>query len=770
MSQETLLPSSSSHRGSPAEFAETQGYRPNARDLEFTTRAAVIGGAFAFINAAVNMFFAFRYAGGLAQYWVILLAYPVGRLFERVFPVGSLLNPGAFSAKEHCIVMTIAIAGSLAGTLGLSGGMLSLNLYFNTRLTDAQIYIWSIMAGFFGLFFGNFFFESLVLPDAYEWPFSKVNAAFIAAFYASSDDAALDAAEEEEDRVCCGRPISMLSIFGIFFAVAFMWFIVPNYFVPFLFTMSVLCWFPHQWTTVQPFGRGGASRDLLSVLSSGEAGAGMPGLGGWASAWAFAPSIIPFETTVWIVVGIIGTYWIFVPLAFFNGLAAWPASFREFDKHGHLYNQTEGHYAEAGTDPVFLSGVGMTMYIGVFLSIIGMLSDTTAKMCCFSTTSASTSTSTSNSSNYSRFDRSRSHESSSSSSFSPKRRLSLNPARQPPVPFRINVVAVMLLSLACVLVVELVFPKYNGKSGLGMPYWGTCLVIGYSFCCAYGCALVYATVGQQFSGGVCILLQVLFGFLVPGSARANVIAVMLCNTVVGQSLGILSDYKTALYLQVRPRSMFLGQLLGAAIGVLVSSSVFIFVLYLNDTNKIKLGSAEWPAVSAVSQTLNAKIFGEQGPSAVFHGPLLWIVVTCSVIGLVVPPLIHMVPDTKWWKRWLPSPILLGVGGLYAGVNFSCVTMLVIAAVYQVYLKRWRPEWFKRFQHVSTSGVNAGVGLSGLLVVAFTYMELPTLTVGPQPTSGMNGTVCTNISLPAVTAEDIACYNLQTMCNTPWPSN
>ena len=90
---------------------------------------------------------------------------------------------------------------------------------------------------------------------------------------------------------------------------------------------------------------------------------------------------------------------------------------------------------------------------------------------------------------------------------------------------------------------------------------------------------------------------------------------MLCNTVVSQSVGILSDYKTALYLQVRPRSMFYGQLLGAAIGVLVSSSVFLFVLFLNDTNRIKLGTAEWPAVSAVSQTLNAKIFGEQGPSA-----------------------------------------------------------------------------------------------------------------------------------------------------------
>ena len=119
---------------------------------------------------------------------------------------------------------------------------------------------------------------------------------------------------------------------------------------------------------------------------------------------------------------------------------------------------------------------------------------------------------------------SRNSQSGSSPSLSSpkKRKVSSNPTRQSPVPFRINVIAVVLLSVACVLVVEFVFPMYKGTNGLGMPVWGTVVVILYSFCCAFGCAVVYATVGQQFSGGVCILLQVLFGYLVPGSARANV--------------------------------------------------------------------------------------------------------------------------------------------------------------------------------------------------------------------------------------------------------
>ena len=106
---------------SAAKFARRLGYRARDDDLELTIRAVVIGSVFAVINGVVNMFFAFRYAGGLAQYWVILVAYPLCKATE-LLPRGSLLNPGPFSPKEHVIVMTMAIAGSLAGTLARGWG------------------------------------------------------------------------------------------------------------------------------------------------------------------------------------------------------------------------------------------------------------------------------------------------------------------------------------------------------------------------------------------------------------------------------------------------------------------------------------------------------------------------------------------------------------------------------------------------------------------------------------------------------------------------
>jgi hypothetical protein len=71
--------------GNVHKFAERNGYQPvgGSGALEFTARAAVIGAGFAFVNALTNMLFAFRYAGGLAQYWCILLAYPLGKATER---------------------------------------------------------------------------------------------------------------------------------------------------------------------------------------------------------------------------------------------------------------------------------------------------------------------------------------------------------------------------------------------------------------------------------------------------------------------------------------------------------------------------------------------------------------------------------------------------------------------------------------------------------------------------------------------------------------
>ena len=108
--------------------------------------------------------------------------------------------------------------------------------------------------------------------------------------------------------------------------------------------------------------------------------------------------------------------------------------------------------------------------------------------------------------------------------------------RDRPIGVALNAAVVAALSVLAVGVVELILPEYRGQPGLGMPLWGSVVAILYAFAAAFGCAGIYATIGQQFVGGACILAQILFGVLVPGSARANILAVMLVNVAVSQAV------------------------------------------------------------------------------------------------------------------------------------------------------------------------------------------------------------------------------------------
>ena len=107
---------------------------------------------------------------------------------------------------------------------------------------------------------------------------------------------------------------------------------------------------------VQPFGRGG-SGDVMSVLSSGEAGAGLPGLGGWTSAFAFGPSIIPLHDTVWIVIGIVLTYYD-------------PGVLDGFLGNRNTHFNLSAHYLFVAFDAPFLA-LGEISKVGYFTSEVG---------------------------------------------------------------------------------------------------------------------------------------------------------------------------------------------------------------------------------------------------------------------------------------------------------------------------------------------------------------------------------------------------------------
>lgn len=83
-----------------------------------TFRVWFIGLWFSIIGSCINNFFAERLPGiGISGFVAQLVAYPMGKLFERVLPTTKFVtfgaewsfNPGPFSAKEHILITIMSI-------------------------------------------------------------------------------------------------------------------------------------------------------------------------------------------------------------------------------------------------------------------------------------------------------------------------------------------------------------------------------------------------------------------------------------------------------------------------------------------------------------------------------------------------------------------------------------------------------------------------------------------------------------------------------------
>ncbi len=91
---------------------------------------------------------------------------------------------------------------------------------------------------------------------------------------------------------------------------------------------------------------------------------------------------------------------------------------------------------------------------------------------------------------------------------------------------------------------------------------------------------------------------------------------------------------------------------------------------------------------------------------------------------------------------LPSCLPACHARTHAHMLLLCTYRLIIAVVYQAVLATRCKKWYAKHQYDSTAGVNAGVGLSGIIVMVLTSLEAASVHVGPQPTTN-----CTNVSLP-----------------------
>lgn len=193
-----------------------------------------------------------------------------------------------------------------------------------------------------------------------------------------------------------------------------------------------------------------------------------------------------------------------------------------------------------------------------------------------------------------------------------------------------------------------------------------------AFCNAYGCGLtdwsLASTYGKLAIFGIGAWAGAMHGGVIAGLAACGV----MMNIVMTAS-DLMQDFKTGYLTLASPRSMFVSQFIGTAMGCVISPSVFwLFYKAFPDLGKV---GSQYPAPFALVYH-NMAVLGVEGISNL---PKNCFMLCCVFFGAAI--LMNLVRDIVGKKRaqFIPIPMAMAIP-FYLGPYFAidmCVGSLIL---------------------------------------------------------------------------------------------
>lgn len=199
-----------------------------------TIRAWVIGLFLTTIGSAVNMLFSLRNPSVQVTTYVIqLVSFPIGLLWDRVFPDRELtvfglkfnLCPGKFNFKEHVIITVMSNAAYGSGVLYATDVIIVQQIWYKQYLG----WVWQVLFGVTTMCLGyglaGLTRRFLVWPAAMIWPSSLVNCALFYTLHESRQPTSAAGPAESPSSWKMGR----FSWFLILASASFVWYWFPGW-------------------------------------------------------------------------------------------------------------------------------------------------------------------------------------------------------------------------------------------------------------------------------------------------------------------------------------------------------------------------------------------------------------------------------------------------------------------------------------------------------------------------------------------------------------
>ncbi|XP_016499050.1 oligopeptide transporter 7-like [Nicotiana tabacum] len=635
----------------------------------------------------VNQFFWYRTEPlTISSTAVQIAVVPIGHLMaktitKRVFFEGTrwefTLNPGPFNIKEHVLITIFANAG--AGSVYATHILSAVKLYYKRPLSFFPALLIMATTQMLGFGWAGIFRKQLVEPAEMWWPGSLVQVSLFRALH------------EKETRPKGGT--TRIQFFLIALVFSFAYYIFPGYLFQMLSSFSWICWLAPKSILVQQLG-------------SGMRGLGIGALGfDWTtiSSYLGSPLASPWFATANVAAGFVLVMYLMTPLTYwFNVYNAknFPIfSSGLFTLNGTKYN-TEGvinshfeldkaaynQYGQLHLSTFFAMTYGLG-FAGLTATLVHVFLFHGREMC---------------------------NRSREALKHKPDvhTRLMKSYKQVPMWWFHVVLVANMVL---------IFFTCQYYLETFQLTWWGILLAFAIALGFTLPIGIISATTNQQ--PGLNIITEYVIGYLYPGRPVANMLFKVYGYISMSQALSFVYDFKLGHYMKIPPRAMFMAQMLGTFISIIIYT---ITAWWLMDTIQNLCDISVLPDNSPWQCPMDrvfydaSVIWGLIAPLRIFGSLGVYPNVNWFFLGGAIAPVLvwlaHKAFPKHKWISHINMPVLLGATAMMppaSSVNYTSWLILAFLSGYVVY-RRW-PHLWERYNYVLSGGLDSGTAFIAILL-------------------------------------------------------
>lgn len=654
-----------------------------------TFRMWVLGLICCVILSFVNQFFWYRtnplmISSVAAQIAVV----PIGHLMARTLPTRQVfegtrfafsMNPGPFNIKEHVLITIFANAG--AGTVYATHILSAVKLLYHRNLSLFPAFLVMITTQVLGFGWAGLFRKYLVEPGEMWWPSILIQVSLFRALH-------------EKEKRPKGRT-TRTQFFLIVMITSFAYYILPGYLFMMLSTFSWVCWLAPKSVLVQQLGSG---HQALGV--------GAIGLD-WAtiSSYLGSPLASPWFATLNIAIGFFLVMYVMTPICYWlniYGAKTFPLfSNSLFRSDGSTYDISSIIDSKFHLDRAAYSRIGPVNMSTFFAFTYGLgfatLPATIVHVLLFHGRDLLT---------------------QAKRAFGGKKKIDIHTKLMKAYE---KVPLWWFLVILVINIALIIFSCQYYNSALQLPWWGVLLACAIAMFFTLPIGIIQATTNQQ--PGLNIITEYVIGYLYPERPVAN-----MCFKVYGyismtQALTFLADFKLGHYMKIPPRAMFIAQVVGTIVSVIVYTLTAWWLMgdipNLCDTTKLPAGS-QWTCPMDRVFFDASVIWGLVGPRRIFgvlgqYAGINWF----FFVGAIAPFLVWLAQKVFPQQKWISlihMPVILGSTAMMppaAAVNFT--SWIVIAFLSGFIVFRYRQKWWERYNYIFAGGLDAGTAFMTVLL-------------------------------------------------------